>query len=408
MKAKARRQVLGFLMCAVITTLAFHSAGCAGRVPGDIIVDNANPEFEIIYGDHKDMWKTSTRDPGYEGPDYLWARETKENGVFRHTGRASGIWLVRWKLKIPRDGRYRVLAKWVASKPDDRATNTPYHIIHRDGQTLVRVNQADLSRAGKWNELGVFNFAAGHKAQVILSSAADNTVVADAVKLVYVGEAEPERQSSDDFARACAGKGRVVFADDFSGGLQNWIFEGAGEVAIRQGRLHIKPNAMPGHMAWIRSPAPEAFRLEFDLTPLSPSGSWLVFFCATMPAVTDVFDADLPPREGVFARYVNNEDFQCYHISYRRGESPTCNLRKNPGKVLVKQTGLEGVMPAGRTYHLTLTYKAGHIKLQVDDKVYMDYQDTENVYGAGHIALRNLYACETEYDNVVIYDITGE
>lgn len=388
----------GLLLVALATGCAPAASDAGGKAPADIVVDNSDPGFQFVLSESR--WNKSTRDPGFEGANYLWCKPRPKN---------LGKDIVRWRFRVPQDGRYRVSAKWVASKPGDRATDAPYTVLHREGQALVRVNMADLKLAAKWNQLGTFDFLAGRDYRVLLNSYANNTVVADAVKVSWAGPPSPAPKPSTKFAAECAKKGKVVFADDFSGGLGGWTFEGAAETRIRDGKLYVKPLYSPGQMAFIRTPAPAAFRLEFDVRPVSPSGFWLVFFCSTSPGKKDLFDSGLKPREAFFNHYVDNPEFQSYHISYRRNESPTCNLRKNPGLVMLKQEKLKGMLPAGKTYHVALTYKAGHIKLTVDGKVYMEHQDEKGAaYAAGHICLRNLYECETEYDNVVLYDLTGK
>jgi hypothetical protein len=388
----------GLLLLVFTAACAPVASDAEAKPPADIVVDNADPGFQFVLS--KGRWNKSTRDPGFEGDGYLWCKPRRKN---------LGKDIVRWCFRVPRDGRYRVSAKWVASKPTDRATDAPYTVLHREGQALVRVNMADLKLAAKWYELGTFDFLAGQDYRVLLSSYANNTVVADAIKVSWAGPPSPVAKPSAKFVEECAKKGKVIFADDFSGGLGGWTFEGAAETKIREGKLYVKPLYSPGQMAFLRTPAPAAFRLEFDVRPISPSGFWLVFFCCTSPGRDNLFDPGLKPREAFFDHYVANKEFQSYHISYRRNQSPTCNLRKNPGLVMLKQEKLDGVLPAGKTYHVALTYGSGRIKLTVDGKTYVEHRDEKGeAHGAGHICLRNLYQCETEYDNVVLYDLTDE
>lgn len=369
-----------------------------------IVIGTDSPLFEVIDGE----WNRSTRDAGFEGSGYLWCRGTEP--WRSQPGRTSGSELVRWRFDAPRDGRYNVYAKHVASKPSDRATDAPYAVMHRDGQSVVRVNMADMSLAAKWNLLGTFDFDKEQKAQVILATNADNTVVADAVKFEYAGEPSPQRQRAlpeAELYAKFAEKGKVVFAEDFEGGLDNWVFEGPAEVDIRDGRLWVKTIPMPGHVAWIKTEAPAAFRLEFDVTPMSESGFWLVFFCSFLTE-TNIFEHQKHAREGVFSSYTRNKSFHGYHSSYRRNLAGNCNLRKNPGMQLLSSKGDLGTLEAGKSQHVVLTYKEGHIELAVDGRTFADYTDEEHALGAGHIALRNVYDCETLYDNIVIYDIGGQ
>ena len=65
----------------------------------------------------------------------------------------------------------------------NRATNAPYTINHAGGSTVVRVNQEVNN--GQWVSLGVFNFNAG-TASIVLSTDANEIVIADAIKLVRI------------------------------------------------------------------------------------------------------------------------------------------------------------------------------------------------------------------------------
>ncbi len=75
--------------------------------------------------------------------------------VYHEGGGASGSRRAQWKLKSPLPaGRYRVSAWWSAFA--NHATDTPYTVFHRGGQTVVRVNQR--TGGGQWNRLGEFDF----------------------------------------------------------------------------------------------------------------------------------------------------------------------------------------------------------------------------------------------------------
>ena len=393
---------LAIALAALLALAAGATWGGEQEMATDqFIIDNADAGFEVIDGE----WNSSTRDEGFEGDSYLWCRGTEE---WPSQGdRTSGLELVRWRFTPPRDGRYKVYAKWVASKPADRATDAPYSIMHRDGQSIVRVNQADLSLSGKWNLLGEFDFATDSKAQVILNTNADNTVVADAVMFEYAGEAAPRPVAPSVTPPVAEDKpGRLVFFDDFSGGLDKWIIEGPGEVEVRDGALRIKPLAMPGVYAWIKHKALAAFRLEYDVTPLSESGFWLLGFCADT-VEGDMFDEGQTPREGVFNRYVRTDEFTYYHMTYRRNRMGDCNLRKCPHMELLGQKGGVGTLEKDKAHHVVLTYRDGHIQLAVDGRTFMDATDENSPHGEGYIAVRNVYDSESLYDNVALYDTGG-
>ncbi|MFC4077135.1 golvesin C-terminal-like domain-containing protein [Salinithrix halophila] len=142
------------------------------RVPDQIVSDNADTGNEGI-----GAWKNSSNLPGYEGTNYQYDYK----GTGDHT--------FTWNFEVAKAGSYKVYAKYLSYT--DRATNAPYTIHHRDGQSVKRVNQR--SGGGEWVELGTYNFDAG-PGKVVLSDDADGIVVADAIKL----EPAPVTVTSDN------------------------------------------------------------------------------------------------------------------------------------------------------------------------------------------------------------------
>jgi len=212
--------------------------------------------------------------------------------------------------------------------------------------------------------------------------------------------------------------GRLIIHETFEADLSNWQAEGPHEVKLRGGKLHVKtfwakePAERSGQFVWLKRDLPADFRVEYDLTPLSDSGFFLIFFCAKGTGGQDILGQKL------FGEYRELRDFKkytigpvnCYHISYRRNEVADCNLRKNTGKHLVKTAQLEAVLPKGKTAHVALTKRGGHITLRVNGETFMDWTDdgkiNGGVYGAGKIGLRQVYDSEGAYDNFRVYDLT--
>ena len=75
----------------------------------------------------------------------------------------------------------------------------------------------------------------------------------------------------------------VIFKDDFDGDLSNWVVEewdGKVKAGLKDGQLHVTTESKyHGGMIWCRRELPGNFRFEYDVTPLSASGFFLVFFC---------------------------------------------------------------------------------------------------------------------------------
>lgn len=208
--------------------------------------------------------------------------------------------------------------------------------------------------------------------------------------------------------------GSLVFADNFASGLSRWQSEGPNLVEVTDGRLHIRTTMASGsgQYLWCRAELPADFRIEYDLTPTSPSGFFLIFFCVRGVDGTDILDSTL------MRDYTALSDFKKYtigpvngyHISYRRNENADCNLRKNTGKHLLVSSPVEAVLEAGKTVHVVLTKVAGQITLTVDGQTFMDHTDdgtlNGGIYNGGRLGLRQVYDSDGLYDNLEIYDLT--
>ncbi|MHB0858289.1 MAG: golvesin C-terminal-like domain-containing protein, partial [Anaerolineae bacterium] len=137
---------------------------------GEIVIDDTDPGFKT-YGD-ADAWASYANSTGeHYGESHRYHRLTG-------TGNASS-----WTVSVPKPGVYEVYAWWWAASY--RPTDVPYTVRHLHGETTVRMNQQ--ANGGRWNRLGSFSFD-GEAAVVVsdnVSSGQD--IVADAVRLVYVG-----------------------------------------------------------------------------------------------------------------------------------------------------------------------------------------------------------------------------
>jgi len=214
-------------------------------------------------------------------------------------------------------------------------------------------------------------------------------------------------------------KARLIFEETFERDLSDWTPEGPHAVRIRNGKLHYRthwakdPAKRTGQFLWLKRDLPADFRVEYDVTPLSVSGFFLIFFCARGVKGEDILG------ETLFRQYHELRDFKkytigpvnCYHISYRRNQIADCNLRKNTGKHLVKTSQLDALLPKGKAARVVLTKVGGHITLRVNGETFMDWTDdgkiNSGVYGAGKIGLRQVYDSEGEYDNFRVYDLTA-
>ena len=212
--------------------------------------------------------------------------------------------------------------------------------------------------------------------------------------------------------------GNVIFEDDFSSGIDNWVIERWSEEEAtfewdqEQKKLRVTTvNGTDGVMIWCKQELPDNFIFEYNVTPLSESGFFLVFFCVQGKNGEDILEEKLLNDQSaptLFKKYTK-WDINCYHISYRRNESATCNLRKNSGMELLKQQELDLVLPKGKTVHVELVKKDNHIKLTVDGTVFMEHSDESSelptVWTGGRIGLRQVYDSDGLYSNVKLVDL---
>ena len=211
--------------------------------------------------------------------------------------------------------------------------------------------------------------------------------------------------------------GKIIFEDDFSGETVNWVVEkfdrDAVDVEWPGNRLMVSTKkGVDGVMVWCKKQLPENFLVEYDFTPVSKSGFFLVFFCVEKNDHGDILDHidHQFTTYSLFEKYTRG-DINAYHISYRRNENPTSNLRKNPGQqngALLKQQSLPYVLTAGRTHHVVLKKTGGHISLVVDQQEFMNFTDDGTTggkpYSGGRFGLRQVYDSEGIYDNFRIWD----
>ncbi len=111
------------------------------------------------------------------------------NGNYLLDGAANkGSRWVSYAPNLPTNGTYEVYAWWVDAS--NRATNTPYQIIHPAGTNTILVNQKLPS--GGWFKLLTTNFNAGTNGKVFIRN--DNTdvgsyCVADGIRFLGIGAA---------------------------------------------------------------------------------------------------------------------------------------------------------------------------------------------------------------------------
>ncbi|MFC2154455.1 hypothetical protein ACFLRC_03110 [Candidatus Altiarchaeota archaeon] len=137
----------------------------------DFIIDNSDPEFVVLSG----SWGTANH------PD-AW------NGSARFNRAGTGDDKVGWRVDTFIDpGLYGVYVwKFNHSHSPRMATDAPYRVFHRDGSSnWILVNQS--TPGDEWIHMGDFEFDQSHTQGILMTDEANGIVIADAVKLVYLG-----------------------------------------------------------------------------------------------------------------------------------------------------------------------------------------------------------------------------
>jgi hypothetical protein len=127
-----------------------------------IIVDNTDAACTF-----DTPWAISTYTAGFYGTNYAQDGSATAN---------PGKW-AKWTPTIPQTGNYRIYMQYAGGA--GRPTAAPLQIQHASGISNLTI---DLSvNGGKWNYLGMYNFAAGTSGYVKLLADAVGSTIADAV-----------------------------------------------------------------------------------------------------------------------------------------------------------------------------------------------------------------------------------
>ena len=156
------------------------------RLAPGLIVDNADAAGVVING----KWIPVKGSPKQRhGPDFLFIKGGQPDTDITFTP------------ALPKDGEYTVFVRYLTMSGCSR--RVPVTVRHADGESAHTLDQRD--GAGKWHELGTFNFTVAEGGEVrIDAAAADGLVTADAVmfsRLVTVAELQAIKDAQRDLER---------------------------------------------------------------------------------------------------------------------------------------------------------------------------------------------------------------
>lgn len=206
-----------------------------------------------------------------------------------------------------------------------------------------------------------------------------------------------------------------------------WIAEGRGDAQVCSGKLWVAPVAFqacgepvnrsglePSHMVvWNKNRFPANMVFEFTVNHHgSDDGLTLVFFAAEGLQKQEIFDLDLPPRNGIYRNY-NKGQLKNYTVSYwsrnkkpslvKRGEQYTNRMRKNPGANKLSNEYSRTDKCNDCDYRIRIFKTAGLIAVEINGEVVNQVIDPEPL-GGGYIGLRSMMGVDrVSYDDFRVW-----
>lgn len=202
-------------------------------------------------------------------------------------------------------------------------------------------------------------------------------------------------------------KKELLFEDDFSGDLSNWIIEtGESEdanVSIENEKLVIDVDR--GATVWLDKKLSGNIQIEYNRRVVMEGGKndrlsdLNQFWMANDPKRTNLFT-----RQGNFKEY---DSLQLYYFGIGGNRNTTTRFRKYTGKgerVLIHDFREEKhMLEPNQTYHVKTIFRDGLTKVYIDGEEVFSFED-EEPYTEGYFGLRTTES-RHEIDDLKIYRI---
>ena len=207
--------------------------------------------------------------------------------------------------------------------------------------------------------------------------------------------------------------GETIYKNPLSGpeDVEDWVIESKKEnqpvISTNNGRMRLMSDVH--FLLWCPKDFPDSFVAEWDVRILSDLRLCIIFFAAKGKDGKSIFHPSLPDREGNFVKYVLGA-IRAYHVSYYAAGRVTSNLRKD-GEFYMLDHGPIGILKGSKdVHHVRLIKDKGHIQLQVDGKVSIDFTDTGGErygprYRGGKIGLRQMVPTVGLYRNFRVWEL---
>ena len=210
-----------------------------------------------------------------------------------------------------------------------------------------------------------------------------------------------------------------------------WIAEGWGGADVCDGKLWVAPVALdtcgererspasePSHMVvWNKNRFPADMMFEFTVNHHgSDNGLTLVFFAAEGAQGQDIFDLELPSRNGIYRNY-NKGRLRNYTVSYwsrnkkpslvAKGEQYTNRIRKNPGANIIATDDSLTDKCNDCDFKVRILKVAGNISVEINGVVANHVVDPDAPHGGGYIGLRSMEGVDkVSYDDFKVWSVT--
>ena len=199
----------------------------------------------------------------------------------------------------------------------------------------------------------------------------------------------------------------LIFEDDFSGDLSNWIVEtGESEdanVSIKNEKLVIDVDR--GATVWLDKKLSGDIQIEYDRRIVMEGGKndrlsdLNQFWMANDPERTNLFT-----RQGNFKEY---DSLQLYYFGVGGNRNTTTRFRKyleNGERVLIHDLREEQhMLQPNKNYHVKTVFRDGINKVYIDGEEIFSFED-EEPYTEGYFGFRTTES-RHEIDNLKIYRI---
>ena len=200
---------------------------------------------------------------------------------------------------------------------------------------------------------------------------------------------DPKQTSSEEAGYTIR---EVLFSDDFSGDLSNWLAEGV-QPTITDGQMEL--DTPVGTTVWLKPWLQGNVMIEYDVTVVGQGGpndrvsDLNCFWMATDPAHPENLFAASEERAGVFAQYHNLNQ---YYVGYGGNTNTTTRFRRyNNGdrELLGEYTDGPHLITPNHQYHIKLICFENIVEYWRDGERLFRYEDSQP-YRRGHFGLRTV------------------